>query len=996
MSPEAGMSEATDKARSIFLTAIERYPPGQWPAYLDGVCGEDAELRGHVEQLLQAHMDLGTIAGDRVETAALPAGEQPGAVIGPYKLLEQIGEGGFGVVYVAEQTEPVRRKVALKILKPGMDTRQVVARFEAERQALAILDHPNIAKVYDGGATPTGRPYFVMELVKGVPITEFCDQYQLTPRQRLELFIPVCQAVQHAHQKGIVHRDLKPSNVLVSRHDTTPVVKVIDFGVAKALGQELTDKTLFTGFASMIGTPLYMSPEQAGMSDLDIDTRSDIYSLGVLLYELLTGTTPFDKERFKQAAYDEIRRIIREEEPPKPSTRLSDSKDSLASISAQRHTEPAKLTKLVRGDLDWIVMKCLDKDRGRRYETASGLAMEIQRYLADEPVLAGPPTLRYRLRKFVVRNKGPVAAGSIILLCLVGGIIGTSLGLVWAMHERDDKTKALGAETEAKRAAVSAGQAKAQALAAETKARAAEQQARDKAMAALRSMTDEVIENQMARGTTLTDENKTFLRKIIEQYEGFAAISADDAGSRAIRAEGYLRVGRMRSRLGELKEAEAAFTEALAIGKQLAADFPARPEFRQGLASSHGNLGLLLRATGRPKEAEKAITDALAIQERLAADFPTRPDFRRDLAQSQVNLGVLLDETGRPNEAETAYAGALALQKKLAAEFPSLSDLRLELARNQLNMGNMLHERYRFKEAETAFIEAGGIFKQLAADFPSRPEFRWGLAMSHDNLGNVLNTTGRRKEAEKARTDALPIFKQLAADFPTAREFRQDLALCHNNLGSLLSETGRPKEGETAYSDALAIYKQLVADFPNQPDLRISVARSCGNLARLCNKREDFKAAKTYLEQGMPHFQAALQANSRNLAYRELFRKDVQVLVVANAGLQDQAAALEAARKLRDLGWDPPREAYYAGHALAMCIPIVEKNQALDATKRQAAVQFYGDETMKMLRDAAAKGFTYGGHSQRDPVLDPLRDREDFKKLLPELQKNSTTGPEIH
>jgi len=278
---------------------------------------------------------------------------------------------------MAEQTEPVRRKVALKVLKAGMDTRQVVARFEAERQALAIMDHPNIAKVHDGGATPSRRPYFVMELVKGVPITEFCDQNHLTPQQRLELFIPVCQAVQHAHQKGIIHRDLKPSNILVVMHDTTPVPKVIDFGIAKALGQELTDKTLFTGFAQMVGTPLYMSPEQAGQSGLDIDTRSDIYSLGVLLYELLTGTTPFSKERFKQATYDEIRRIIREEEPPKPSTRLSDSTDSLSSISAQRQTEPAKLTKLVRGELDWIVMKALEKDRSRRYETANGFAMAV-------------------------------------------------------------------------------------------------------------------------------------------------------------------------------------------------------------------------------------------------------------------------------------------------------------------------------------------------------------------------------------------------------------------------------------------------------------------------------------------------------------------------------------------------------------------------------------------------------------------------------------------
>src|SRR5262249_28425669 len=308
----------------------------------------------------------------------------------------------------------------------------------------------NIAKVHDGGATPSGRPYFVMELVKGVPITEFSDQNQLTPRQRLELFLPVCQAVQHAHHKGIIHRDLKPSNVLVSRHDTTPVVKVIDFGVAKALGQELTDKTLFTGVAQMVGTPLYMSPEQAGMSDLDVDTRSDVYSLGVLLYELLTGTTPFPRERFKEAGYDEIRRIIREEEPPPPSTRLSESKDTLRSISAQRQTDPAKLRRLVRGELDWIVMKALEKDRNRRYETASAFAKDVQRYLADEPVLACPPSLGYRLRKFARRNKGPVLAASVVVLALVVGMIGTTWGMFRAtraeadaVHEAKEKDAAL-------------------------------------------------------------------------------------------------------------------------------------------------------------------------------------------------------------------------------------------------------------------------------------------------------------------------------------------------------------------------------------------------------------------------------------------------------------------------------------------------------------------------------------------------------------------------
>jgi serine/threonine protein kinase/Flp pilus assembly protein TadD len=421
--------------RDIFIAALQRDDPDARRAYLAEACGPDAALRTRVEELLAVHERAASFleSPPAGPTVTIDHGtEGPGTLVGPYKLLERIGEGGFGVVFLAEQTVPVRRKVALKVLKPGMDTRQVVARFEAERPALAIMDHPNIARVFDGGVTPSGRPFFVMELVKGVPITDFCDQNQLTPRQRLELFVPVCQAVQHAHQKGIVHRDLKPSNVLVSRHDTTPVVKVIDFEVAKALGRQLTDKTLFTGVGQIVGTPLYMSPEQAGMSDLDVDTRSDIYSLGVLLYELLTGSTPFTTERFKRAAYDEIRRIIREEEPPKPSTRLSESKGALPSISAQRQTEPAKLTRLVRGELDWIVMKALEKDRNRRYETANGFAMDVQRYLADEAVQACPPSALYRFRKFARRNKAMIAFTGLVLLILLT----VTGGIGWNLRDR--------------------------------------------------------------------------------------------------------------------------------------------------------------------------------------------------------------------------------------------------------------------------------------------------------------------------------------------------------------------------------------------------------------------------------------------------------------------------------------------------------------------------------------------------------------------------------
>jgi serine/threonine protein kinase len=418
---------------TIFGEALERSSPEERAAYLDAACGPDQQLRARVEALLRAHQQAGQfLQGDTSAPEPVAAGEQPpregpGTLIGPYKLLQQIGEGGMGAVWMAEQQQPVRRMVAVKVIKPGQDNYQVLARFEAERQALALMDHPHIAKVLDAGTTQGGRPYFVMELVKGIPITRFCDERHLSPRERLELFIPVCQAVQHAHQKGIIHRDLKPSNVLVALYDGRPVPKVIDFGVAKAIGQKLTERTLFTAFGALVGTLEYMSPEQAELNQLDIDTRSDVYSLGVLLYELLTGTTPLDRKRLKEGAILELLRIIREVEPPRPSARLSSS-DTLPNVAANRGTEPAKLTKLVRGELDWIVMKALEKDRGRRYETANAFARDVQRYLHDEPVEACPPSAGYKLHKFVRKNKRMfVTAAAFALLLVVGTVVSVAL-----------------------------------------------------------------------------------------------------------------------------------------------------------------------------------------------------------------------------------------------------------------------------------------------------------------------------------------------------------------------------------------------------------------------------------------------------------------------------------------------------------------------------------------------------------------------------------------
>lgn len=470
------MRPVRSSEKSIFLEALDIESIEERTAFVESACRGDAALLSSVTALLSEHeradnpVDTPIVAqSDRrpfanVETESYVAvnrsisGQTLGTMIGPYKLMEQIGEGGFGLVYVADQQTPIRRRVALKIIKPGMESREVLTRFEAERQAIALMDHPNIARVYDAGVTESAQPYFVMELVRGVPLTEYCDGHQLDISDRLKLLVDVCNAVQHAHQKGIIHRDLKPSNILVTLQDGHPLVKVIDFGVAKAIGQSLTIKTMYTRFASMVGTPAYMSPEQAGMSTGDIDTRSDIYSLGVLLYELLTGTTPFTSDRLQSAGFDELRRIIREEEPHRPSTRLSTLNNQLATtIAANRKLDLAKLASSMKRDLDWIVMKALDKDRNRRYATAGSMAEDISRFLMHQPVVACPPSTWYRFTKFARRNKVAISTVSSITAALLLGTIVSVWQAQVAIQERDDKVIAL---NEAKTAEETANQAR--------------------------------------------------------------------------------------------------------------------------------------------------------------------------------------------------------------------------------------------------------------------------------------------------------------------------------------------------------------------------------------------------------------------------------------------------------------------------------------------------------------------------------------------------------
>jgi serine/threonine protein kinase len=639
----------------VFNTARRIQDAAHRAAYLQQACPDEA-VRLRLEALLAVHEHqpsfLAAPAPPEATVAQGPVVEGPGTVVGKYKLLEQIGEGGFGVVFMAEQTEPVRRKVALKVIKPGMDTRQVIARFEAERQALALMDHPHIARVLEAGATASGRPYFVMELVRGVPITEYCDQRQLAPRERLELFVDVCHAVQHAHQKGIIHRDLKPTNVLVTLHDDRPVVKVIDFGVAKAVSGQLTERTLFTGFAQMIGTPLYMSPEQTAMSGLDVDTRSDVYSLGVLLYELLTGTTPLDKKRLQAAAYEEVLRIIREEEPEKPSTRISSLGDTLPSVSAQRRMEPAKLGQFLRGDLDWLVMKALEKDRTRRYETANAFAADVLRYLHDEPVLACPPSAGYRFRKFARRNKGALTAVAVVAATLLVGAV-VSIGLaIWAVQAERLAQRRLTAESQAR-----AEESRQRKIADERLAEAERQRKRaDENLARARKAVKEYL-TLTARDPRLQSADLVTLRRellatAVPFLEEFVMQQIGDEQLEVDRGRAYGELAFARREMGDLEQAVADAQRALAVFAALADKNRNEPSHRANVAVSHDTLGSLLTDLGRHAQAEEHYLQALTIREKLVAEFRDVAVYREELAWTNDHHGRAAGQAGPVGQGE--------------------------------------------------------------------------------------------------------------------------------------------------------------------------------------------------------------------------------------------------------------------------------------------------------------------------------------------------------
>jgi serine/threonine protein kinase/tetratricopeptide (TPR) repeat protein len=901
------MAGSASSVESIFFAALARETPQERDAYVNEACGGDQELRGRVERLLNAHPKIGSFLQDNA--AAIGAtidqalGERPGTLIGPYKLLEQIGEGGFGVVFMAEQQEPIRRKVALKVLKAGMDSKQVIARFEAERQALALMDHPNIARVLDAGTIDSeprtavsgleepltivrgsGRHYFVMELVKGIPITDYCDQNRLVPRERLELFVHVCQAVQHAHQKGIIHRDIKPSNVLVTLQDGKPLVKVIDFGIAKALGQQLTDKTLYTGFAQMIGTPLYMSPEQAALSNVDVDTRSDIYSLGVLLYELLTGTTPFDKERLKEVGFDEVRRIIREEEPPKPSTRISTLGQAASTVSSNRQSDPARLSRLFRGELDWIVMKSLEKDRNRRYETASACAADVQRYLKDEPVQACPPSAWYRFRKLLRRNVVAVTTAGVVAAAL---LVGTAVSWYFSFQAQERASEATAAQAQA-------------------------QENLGDALDAVGLLSD-IGAEKLESAPHLEQVRELLLEPALAYYQKFLKKNAGDPAMQREVGVAHRRLGDLYYSLERHAEAEQSFDKAVELLDKLASAVPGKPAYRLELARALVSRGRLLQRLGRQDAADQDFRRAVNLQAKLTAEHSDEPDYRHELARAHNALGVLLREAGHFGPAEQAFRKAV----EHARQLPPVTKYRRTTSMVLSNLGALMRLTGRLDQAEQAYRDSIQVCESAPGQSSRERDSEAILATLRLNVGVLLMETSRFREAETEFRLGLKQAKKLVEDFPGVPRYRADVAGQQNNLAFVQWRLGKNGEAKKLFTQTVDLLKNLTEEYPRVPDYSHALGNTLNNLGMMFEKEKEYARARELLTDAVTYEEKALAISPKSAKYREAFSNHYTNLALVLRALKAPAAELDKAYRravdqARNLVADFPNVADYA------------------------------------------------------------------------------------
>jgi serine/threonine protein kinase/tetratricopeptide (TPR) repeat protein len=798
-----------------------------------------------------------------------------------YKLLEEIAEGGMGTVWLAEQTHPVRRRVAVKLIKPGMDSRQVLARFEAERQALAVMDHPHIAKVLDGGVTEQGRPYFVMEYVKGVPITHYCDQAKLNVAQRLKLMTQVCQAVQHAHQKGIIHRDLKPSNILVCLYDGQPVPKVIDFGLAKALHQPLTEGTVFTSHGLMVGTPLYMSPEQAEFNNLDIDTRSDVYSLGVILYELLTGSTPLDKQRFKDAAIQEIVRLIKEEEPSKPSTKLSGS-GQLPSIAAQRSLDPAQLSKVMRGDLDWIVMKSLDKERSRRYETANGLAKDIERYLTDLPVEACPPSTAYKFRKFARRNRLMLGAIGGITAALILGIGVSSWLAIKAMRseedaelarinaekDRDEAVRQTGIANEARLREQAALILAEQRLADAERERDTAQQQSQLALSTLTRIIEDMQEGladlpgsgEVRRRLLATSLEK--LEEVATEYVEQTAVDRNAMQALMAMGEVILQVGigeeadalmhstAVHSHEGLTGEFEAAallaeqfFMRAHDIARDLVANNPGNVQGQLDLSRSYSQLGIVQLRLGDTQSARDYLTQSHDLISQLAAEDPGNIQTQYYLAHAIEGLAFVYLQL---DEIQTALAFSQEYHEvslRLAADDPNSTHAQRALRQSYTRLADV---HYRMEDSQTAlgyYQKALEFDERFAEANPHSVETLRSLSATYVWIATMYLELGDVQSALVYFHKNREINERRVADEPSNVQTQRDLATSYSLLTQVSLQMSEPQSALEFQQENLEINQRLAAADPNSGQLQRDLSSSLGYLGIIHVELNDHEAA---------------------------------------------------------------------------------------------------------------------------------------------------------
>jgi serine/threonine protein kinase/tetratricopeptide (TPR) repeat protein len=967
----------------LFAAALEK-PAAERAAFLEQACAGAAALRGRVEALLCQHEQAGSFlekppAGEAEDTGDIPPGqwvsrealaspppEGPGTRIGPYKLLQKLGEGGMGAVFLAEQEQPVQRRVALKIIKAGLDSAHVLARFEAERQALALMDHPNIAKVLDAGATEAGRPYFVMELVKGVPITKFCDQEHLTPRERLELFIPVCQAVQHAHQKGVIHRDLKPSNVLVCLYDGKPVPKVIDFGVAKATAQKLTEKTMFTEVGQIVGTLEYMAPEQAELNNLDIDTRADIYSLGVLLYELLTGSPPFTGRQLRSAAFTEMLRMIREVEPPKPSTKLSGS-DELPAIAAKRKLEPAKLTRLVQGELDWMVMKALEKDRSRRYETANGFARDIQRYLADEPVLAGPPSAGYRLRKFVRRNKGRVAAAAALALAVILGVAGVVAVQAKANHDLAAANRQLEQANEHVR------------------------QRFDVAMEAVGLFHGEVSKDLLLKEKQFDGLRNKLLRGAANFYQKLEALlkDQDDPASRATLGKAYHELGTLTDRIGDKPAALAVYRNALAVRRELANRPGAGPEVVLDVARTLIEIGRVQGNTGDQEGKLASFEEAGKIAEHVEERFGASDASQWVRARAYHGTGNALYSMNRITDSFRAFQRAREIRQTLVKAHPSDKALKRDLANSHATVAGYLMDD-DIAQGMAEWQKSHDLFLAIAKADQSDLESQAELGRSCINFGAQFRHTGELTKELEFYEEGEEIYKRLTEANPSVTDFQEKLAFIPLKAGDALVKLGRPAEAKTAYERSRDLYVQLTEAHPKIPTYRNCLASDYEGFADLARAAGRLDEARDLYGQA-------------NAIHEELAKKDpsnvsLKVGLAWNArrrGLLEYAAerfaeAAAANQKSAEL-FEPLQQWWNVNiFELACCRAMQAALAGKDGSGVPASAGLAeADKAMDLLRKAVAAGHQNLYDFRDEPGLDSLRQRDDFKKLLAELEEKS-------